>query len=201
MAGLSGDMPGEDLDDAAFEGDLAEVAAPVPAEPALFRPSPGLAAAMAKAVDRPPLAGRPPAAPSTPLPTAEPAQGALLLMPILMQDAEPVRDVVDSVAASTPDMPTDNGLSAPDLPPQHGDLEISEPLALAQDAFPETSGPDSDFGDDDFDQGPVATLASRIRALPPEASGAKVGAELLDVVARLHALRDAMANAAVTGAA
>ena len=201
VAGLSGDMPGEDAEDAAFEGDIAEAAAPVPAEPAPFRPLPGLAAAMAKAVDRAPLAGAQPAAPSTPLPTAEPAQGALLLTPILMPETEPLRDAVGHVAASTPDIPLEISLSAADQPSQDGDLEMSEALTMAQDVFPESPGPDGDFGDDDFDQGPAATLASRIRALPPEASGAKVAAELLDVVARLQALRDTMANAARTGAA
>ena len=201
VAGLSGDLTGEDAEDAPFEGDIAEVAAPVPAEPAQFRPSLGLAAAMAKAVDRAPLASAPSTAPSTLLPIAEPAQGALLLTPLLMQEAEPTGDAVDRVAASTPDTQLDIGLSASDQPSQEDDLKTSEPLAMAQDAFPETSGPDGDFGDDDLDEGPTATLASRIRALPPEASAAKVGADLMGMVARLQALRDTMAIAARTGAA
>ena len=66
---------------------------------------------------------------------------------------------------------------------------------LPATAFPESRDDDSDFDEDDFDDGPMITLAARIRALPAGASASKVSTDLLSVVARLQALRDAMADA------
>jgi DNA-binding transcriptional MerR regulator len=208
VAGLSGDVVG-DVDDATpfdapFIEQAEDVVVPLVPEPAPFRPSPGLAAAMAKVVDHGPIRAAHQVAPSTPLPVAEPAQGALLLTPIAVPDAEPT---AVPVAAMVGDGQMQGGSAAVDQTAQDDALGASHGATVAQDAFPERSAAaagdfgDDDFGDDDADDGPITTLATRIRALPPEASASKVGAELLGVVARLQALRDAMADAARNGAA
>ena len=129
----------------------------------------------------------------------EPVQGALLLMPASEREA----DSIDShMAAVRDDAATgDAGIAANVRALQLGDDELINASKFDAAPFPETPIDTADFDDEDFDDGPTQTLASRIRALPQGASAAKVGAELLAVMARLQALRDAVAEAAQTGRA
>jgi DNA-binding transcriptional MerR regulator len=203
VAGLSGDAVGDDDDgDAPFVDQIDAVVVSPTAQTMPFRPAPGLAEAMAKAVDHGPSGARPVAA-STTIPKVEPAQGALLLTPAPPSDVDPVGGDHDDSNAVKPDLEQDVvelGQASPSDDAMIVEAAPSEPPP-ASTAFPEVAGDAADFEDDDYDDGPVITLASRIRALPPEASASKVAAELVGVVARLQALRDAMADAARTGAA
>ena len=197
VAGLSGDAVDDDISfGAAVLDQTADVVVPLVPMPAPFRPAPGLAEAMAKAVDHGPNALLRHAAPSMPVPVAEAAQGALLLTP-----APGVAVAADDrEAVAQADMDLD--IAALVLASQDGGDAPSEPVEQAAFAEAARDADESDdFGDDDFDDGPVVTLASRIRALPTGASAAKVGAELVAVVARLRALRDEMAEAAQAGQA
>ena len=210
VAGLSGDAA---LDDGADDSQLVDhviaATAATEAEPLPFRPAPGLADAMAKAVDRgPPTALHGPA-PSTPLPfvtaaeeplaglapTEAAAQGTLLLTPVVRaEDATGI--VTDSASDHTPvEANASDSIKEGQLP-----LQVALPAGVnradhAASAIPESVADDSDLDEDDLDGGPLVTVAMRIRALPGGASAAKVSADLLVAVARLRALRDAMANA------
>ena len=72
-----------------------------------------------------------------------------------------------------------------------------ETPAAPPSVFPETDPNSDDFDADDADDGPVTTLAARIRSLPEGASATHVRAELLTVVSRLQALRDKMTDASL----
>ena len=185
VAGLSGDAaPAEEL---AFVEDADDVVVPLKAEPAVFRPAPGLAEAMAKVVDHG-SANERQMAPSTPLPATGPAQGALLLTPVSDEALNSAADVLTPAV----DAGSGEGLRA-----DFGDAAISDAvLATEQSQMPAPVDGLDDFDDEDFDAGPVITLASRIRSLPEGASASRVGADLLAVVARLQHLRDQMADAA-----
>ena len=206
VAGLSGDEVTENsASDAPFIDYMPDAVAPIRAEPIPFRLAPGLADAMAKAVDTGPMAaGRTPA-PSTALPIAEPVaemdpgpltaeepvQGTLLLTPeVHKDDTAKALAMGDQDAADTPDWDQDIAAFV-----QAAQADETVQSDLPATAFPESRDDDSDFDEDDFDDGPMITLAARIRALPAGASASKVSTDLLSVVARLQALRDAMADA------
>ena len=233
VSGLSVDAADVDiLDETAYSVQLDNADLPVEAEPTRVRPAPGLAEAMAKAVDYRPSDAKsdapntispipqpddvevakiqPSPAESSPVKVVRaepasgvitPAQGALLLTPLARGDA----GAAGRGSPSDITISTDRGsASLVEASPQ----DMAEPadsaaetLGLSSAAFPETPHDTADFDDDDFDQGPSYTLASRIRALPHGASAGKVGNELLSVVARLQTLRDAVADAAQTGRA
>ena len=193
VAGISGD--GGDDDEALasidqVDGQVAEVVVPLRAEPVLFRPAPGLAAAMAKVVDQGFHPSGPASAPASDLPVSvpEPAQGALLLTPAPAAPVQPGPEGAVEGNLSEHDVATAANAGA-------------SPLAdgNASSAFPETAQFGDDFEDDDLDEPPMTPLAARIRSLPADASAAHVGANLLGVVARLRTLRDRMADAAQSG--
>lgn len=86
------------------------------------------------------------------------------------------------------------GAPAVSMPEDPGSAELLPPPAQS------LPGGEGDLEDDDFDDGPVTTLASRIRALPGDAVPAPhVRAELIAIADRLRALRDAAATAAGPG--
>ena len=196
VAGLSGDMVAGGGEEEAVYGDQIEHEGGVQtAEVAPFRPAPGLAAAMAKAVDHGNFGGARPLAPSMPLPSAVPAQGALLLTPVAVQNAGPVSDGNDhSEAAVEPEVHSDQAAVVTNLP--GGESDGPAPSPTPQTALPPASDSEAEFGDDDFEDAPTVTLASRVRALLHDAPSAKAGPELVIAVARLQALRNAMADAA-----
>ena len=248
VSGVAADAAdGEIVDDAAYSDQVIDQSVPTQPTPAQFRPAPGLAEAMAKAVDYRSSDAKPAipssilqmpqldsvgAARAEPSPTGPsdvgpsdvgisdvglsdvgpsraepppaviaPAQGALLLTPSARGAGQgDGRDRLDDIAAAADDAIAAMVRASQQDPAPQADIMAKAPdLSLA--AFPETAGDTADFDDDDFDEGPAHTLASRIRALPHGASAAKVGAELLSVVARLQALRDTVAQAAQTGQA
>ena len=148
--------------------------------------------------------------------TSGAAQGRLLLTPSpLNEEKAGDANLSDSYANSTTVKDGIVAMLGAERQDDGGQAGVvADPPKRNLTAFPDTIGDaadfdaadfddgdfdDGDFDDGDFDDGPVQTLASRIRALPQGASAAKVGAELLDVVARLQALRDALAEAAQTG--
>lgn len=197
VAGLSGD--GMDIDDTPFvegfveEAEVADVVVAPQPQPTRAPPSltpgltPGLADAMAKAVDHGPTMGARHTAPSTPLPMAEPAQGALLLTPA----------PVEQVPVTRANAPVDADLDRKaDGTSQDSVAAAAKTIDPGQAAYAQAAR-DEDFDDDEFEAAPTTTLAARIRALPSDAKAGSVGAELLSVVSRLQALRDRMANAAV----
>ena len=229
VSGVTGDAPDHDgVDDAAYSDMIDDAVVTMPPDPTPFRPAPGLTEAMAKAVDLRP--GRSwPEAPTTAVPIVkpeigaatggnpdsseaepvapalietarvEPVQGALLLMPALQVES----DAGDSQTVADLDDDATNSADIADIVRVSqlvDDTEINAP-SFEVASFPETTADISDFDDDDFDDVPIQTLASRIRALPQGASAAKVGADLLGVMARLQTLRDAVAEAAQTGRA
>lgn len=219
VAGLSGDMAADDsADDAPFVDHVPDGAVRPSAAPIPFRSAPGLADAMAKALDHGLAKSEHPSAPSTPLPLAEPgeettphflpdpgladepAQGTLLLTPSAPFDSAPSDASKDAAPKVLVDAAQDaEGASDWDediaafVQAAQNDNAASSDVSLA--AFPESQMGGGDFDEDDFDDAPTITLATRIRALPAGASVSKVGEELVAVVARLQALRDAMADA------
>lgn len=243
VSGVAADAAdGEIVDDAAYSDQVIDQSVQMQPTPAQFRPAPGLADAMAKAVDYRTSDAKPaipssilqmpqldsvaaaraessPTGPSDvgpsdvglsdvgpsraepPPAVIAPAQGALLLTPSARGAGQgDGRDRLEDSAAAADDAIAAMVRASQQDPAPQADIMAKAPdLSLA--AFPETAGDTADFDDDDFDEGPAHTLASRIRALPQGASAAKVGAELLSVVARLQALRDTVAQAAQTGQA
>ncbi len=147
-------------------------------EPVVPRPAPDLAEAMAKAMDH-----RPAVAPDLFTESAKPAvadagQGALILTAL---DDAPVNAEQDQ--SPLPSMAEMGGGRDAVLVPSSDPAGSTD--SLADDGF-----------DEDFDTEPVETLASRVRSLPADASVAKIGDELVGMIARLRALRDNMADAA-----
>lgn len=243
VSGVAADAAdGEIVDDAAYSDQVIDQSVQMQPTPAQFRPAPGLADAMAKAVDYRTSDAKPaipssilqmpqldsveaaraessPTGPSDvgpsdvglsdvgpsraepPPAVIAPAQGALLLTPSARGAGQgDGRDRLEDSAAAADDAIAAMVRASQQDPAPQADIMAKAPdLSLA--AFPETAGDTADFDDDDFDEGPAHTLASRIRALPQGASAAKVGAELLSVAARLQALRDTVAQAAQTGQA
>ena len=219
VSGVSADGVDHDLEGDQIGDQIEAVVTRSEGQTVPFRPAPGLADAMAKAVDRSPK-GAGQSVPNATLADVvqavepprgnAPAQGTLWLTPAPPIDADRVsddransgavdaamgRDIAALVQASQGSDAMNVGV--PDAEFAAGSPVVSpeRPASVADTA---DFGED-DFDDDDFDGGPVITLASRIRSLPIGASSAKVGAELVGVVARLQALRDAMADAAQTG--
>ena len=186
VSGLLGDH-GESLQDEPLIDAMDDVVVvlkpePVP-EPVPVRPAPDFAQAMAKAKhDR----------------QSEPAD--LFAESVKPADADGVAITGQSAlllteAAETPEMATLDdepfALTAELVGPDDTvDLAQSPDPAGLNDSLAE------DGFDEDFDTGPVPTLASRVRSLPEGASVAKIGAELAAVVTRLQALRDTMSEAA-----
>lgn len=226
VSGVAADGVDHDLEGDPISDQIEGVVSRPEGQTVPFRAAPGLADAMAKAVDRSPKdAGQ--SAPITPPADVvqavdpprdiAPAQGALWLTPAPPIDADSVGEGPANSGAVDADMDRDiaalvqasqggDGINVgvPDAEFAAGSPVVSpeRPASVADTAdFGDDDFGDSDFDDDDFDGGPSITLASRIRSLPIGASSAKVGAELLAVVARLQALRDAMADAAQTGRA
>ncbi len=227
VAGLYGTAAEDALTDADHLGDagpfvehIDEVVVPLRAEPSPSPRVPDLAAVMAKASMHGTEAHEKPPAQSTPSPRVEPVQGTLLLTPQPAQETveEPV--VADEANAESDDSPVAHVQSSPsdDDTLARVAASVSDPIAISDDLVAKdtaatepvaasapldvaSGGDESDFEDDDFDDGPVITLAARIRALPPDASAGRVGAELLAIVSRLRALRDSMAEASHTGRA
>ena len=216
-------------DNAAFADQVAAAPTPIKPVPSPFRPAPGLAEAMARVVSAAENAVRPVAPSTVlaatdqtdetvldadrvdgvaaeadadaEAPSDQPVQGALLLTPsperqTKVEDGESYEGIIAPVGI-------ESGIAALVRAAQSDAAQQSDALTERspeeQPAFIDESPDTAEFGDDDFDDGPTATLASRIRSLPQGASASKVGAELMSVVARLHALRDAMADAARTG--
>ena len=220
------DAVDDGVDDAPFDAvdDPPRVAPDVlhlKPKPVMLTPAPGLTEAMAKVVDQRYRADLAKKALNASLPMQNPAQGALMLTPVAVvpapaagRDGEGVtpdpqtsapanaakRDLPEPVlqegdldadfAATDFTNPDFVDPDSTDLDPDSTDLDAAAPYPAAPDFT------DADFGDDDFDAGPAITLASRIRALPSEASARAVGAELRAAVARLQALRDRMADGA-----
>ena len=218
VAGLSGDaVADEDDGDAPFVDQIEAVAVIPRGDTVPFRAAPGLAEAMAKAVDHGPSGARlaaasgaisivEPAVETAVEPTIEPVQGALLLTSAQPAEDEPVGGASDDSNAVKSDF--EQNIADLVHPSQGGETGVADASAFelpsatsATSAFPESADDTTDFEDDDFDEGPVVTLASRIRSLPHEASASMVATELVGVVARLQALRDTMASAASNGAA
>ena len=192
VAGLSGDLVGDGGDEEAVYIDHDDVVQT--AEVAPFRPAPGLAAAMAKAVDHGNFGGARPLAPSMPLPSPAPAQGTLLLTPVAVQPLGPVSEDGDQTdAAVEPEVHSDQAAAVANPPVDETDRRAT--LPVPQTALPPAPDSEVEFGDDDFEDAPTVTLASRVRALLHDAPSAKAGPELVIAVARLQALRTMMADA------
>ena len=192
VAGLSGDLVGDGGDEEAVYIDHDDVVQT--AEVAPFRPAPGLAAAMAKAVDHGNFGGARPLAPSMPLPSTAPAQGTLLLTPVAVQPLGPVSEDGDQTdAAVEPEVHSDQAAAVANPPVDETDRRAT--LPVPQTALPPAPDSEVEFGDDDFEDAPTVTLASRVRALLHDAPSAKAGPELVIAVARLQALRTMMADA------
>ena len=192
VAGLSGDLVGDGGDEEAVYIDHDDVVQT--AEVAPFRPAPGLAAAMAKAVDHGNFGGARPLAPSMPLPSTAPAQGTLLLTPVAVQPVGPVSEDGDHTdAAVEPEVHSDQAAAVANPPVDETDRRAT--LPVPQTALPPAPDSEVEFGDDDFEDAPTVTLASRVRALLHDAPSAKAGPELVIAVARLQALRTMMADA------
>ena len=219
VAGVSADGVDHDLEGDPIGDQIEAVVTRSEGQTVPFRPAPGLADAMAKAVDRSPK-GAGQSVPNATLADVvqavepprgnAPAQGTLWLTPAPPIDADSVSD--DRVNSGAVDAAMGRDIAALVQASQGRDaINVGVPDAefaagspVVSPEWPASVADTADFGeddfdDDDFDGGPVITLASRIRSLPIGASSAKVGAELLGVVARLRALRDAMADAAQTG--
>ena len=191
VAGLSGDLVGDGGDEEAVYIDHDDVVQT--AEVAPFRPAPGLAAAMAKAVDHGNYGGARPLAPSMPLPSTAPAQGTLLLTPVAVQPLGPVSEDGDQTdAAVEPEVHSDQAAAVANPPVDETDRRAT--LPVPQTALPPAPDNEVEFGDDDFEEAPTVTLASRVRALLHDAPSAKAGPELVIAVARLQALRNMMAD-------
>jgi DNA-binding transcriptional MerR regulator len=201
VSGLSDDADHDRADgDAPFVDQVEDVIAPPKSEPTPIKAAPSFAHVMAKATDRgtdkaehQPLVDEavPPApeAEATPPAPVEPLQGTLLLTPTPEQQLE-------DDAAAAPDAAVEADVAA-----IMRAVQDEEPAQTdqAQSAFPESPQDDSDFDEDDFDDGPMTTLAARIRALPADASARKVAVNLVALTGRLQALRDRMADAGRAG--
>jgi resuscitation-promoting factor RpfA len=210
VSGLADDADHDGADgDAPFTDQVDDAVVPPKAEPTPIRAAPSFAHVMAKANDQgadkaerqPPAVETAPAEPeaeATPPAPAEPLQGTLLLTPT------PEPQVEDAPTAA-PDTAVEADVAAimraaqDDDPAADARAEPAEaPPAEPKSAFPE-SRHDDDFDEDDFDDGPITTLATRIRALPDDASARKVAVNLVALTSRLQALRDRMADAGRTG--
>ena len=154
--------------------------------------------------------------PNTAPPPEKPALGALWLTPAPPLEFEFIRGsgAADTAAADTgmadegADNPPKSGLNVPEVDPDitaivqashQDDQREAETAASAQPAFPESFADADGFDEDDFEDAVVATLASRIRALPVDASAQRIRPEFLAITTRLEALRDRMADAARPG--
>ena len=208
VSGVAADAAdGEIVDDAAYSDQVIDQSVQMQPTPAQFRPAPGLADAMAKAVDYRTSDAKPaipssilqmpqldsvaaaraessPTGPSDvgpsdvglsdvgpsraepPPAVIAPAQGALLLTPSARGAGQgDGRDRLEDSAAAADDAIAAMVRASQQDPAPQADIMAKAPdLSLA--AFPETAGDTADFDDDDFDEGPAHTLASRIRALP-----------------------------------
>ena len=206
VAGLSGEALGDDPGvDAPFVDQADDATVVKMADRPTITPTQGLTDAMAKAVDHKPRISAVRPQNSAP-PAAEPAQGALWLTPAPPLEFEFVSGAgeVDAGADSQPKSSINGGDVDPDVTAivqasHQDDQDEAVKTALVQPAFPESFADADGFDEDDFEDGIVATLASRIRALPVDASAQRIRPEFLAITNRLQALRDRMADAAQPG--
>jgi resuscitation-promoting factor RpfA len=209
VSGLADDADHDGADDdAPFIDQVDDAVVPAKAEPTPIRAAPSFADVMAKANDQgadkaerqPPAVETAPAEPeteATPPAPAEPLQGTLLLTPTPepeVEDAPAAPDAAVEADVAAIMLAVQDEEPAADAPAEPAEV----PPAAPQSAFPE-SRHDDDFDEDDFDDGPITTLATRIRALPDDASARKVAVNLVALTSRLQALRDRMADAGRTG--
>jgi DNA-binding transcriptional MerR regulator len=196
VSGLLSDGDASAHDDPAFDQIEDVVVAPEPDTVAL-RPAPDLAEAMAKAMDHRQSGPSQLISERQEPALADDDQGALILTasyatPVVAED-DPIATIGEMEEAA---MGAALGHAVPTSQPQDmgpDQAHNANPNGSAQGSIERPV--DDDF-DEDFDAGPVVTLASRVRSLPDDATVAKIGQELVGVIARLQALRDAMADAA-----
>lgn len=149
-----------------------------------------------------------------------PAQGTLLLTPVTEATGGPsvgVGNETDGTAAANSDaaLPMRDVTGDIAVPEQFAEVGV-DPAAedlvlLSENAAAEwqessasqvrdTPEESVDFDDDDFDDGPFATLASRIRGLPAEVVVVPaIRAEMIVLFERLNNLRDVVESAARPG--
>lgn len=187
VSGLSGDG----VDDADSDAPFVDMVEDAVVTVAPLRPMPGLAEAMAKVIDHGPIKPARAAAPSVSLPAPPAAQGALLLTPAEKTESKADAVLADVIAKVDPDV--EQEAAGNSLLEEHENALFPEQSMVRTAAF-DPSNADVDFEGDDYDDGPVTTLASRIRTLPKGVSTGRAGAELVAIVARLQALRDAMSD-------
>ncbi len=217
VAALSGEALGDDSGvDAPFVDQADDLPVVKMAELPTLPPTRGLTDAMAKAVDHKPQIAAVVRPPTTAPPAAEPAQGALWLTPAPPLEFEFIRgaSVEDAVAESLLESSSNEPEVVPEVtvaditaedfaasvqPADQDDQGEAVAASSAQPAFPESLADADGFDEDDFEDGIVATLASRIRALPGDASAQRIRPEFLAITNRLEALRDRMADAARPG--
>ena len=182
VSGLQGDDSGT-VDNAPLIGQIDNVVVVLKPEQVVTRPAPDLAEAVAKAkaLDYRTAEPEPLFSESEKLAASDARQGALILTAVdeTSADDKPAIDEQDELQLNKTGAIGDIA----DLDRTASSMELHD--NSADDGF-----------DEDFDTGPVPTLASRIRTLPEDASAAKIGDELVGIIARLRALRDAMADAA-----